>query len=239
MKHPISIWEDINKTTGLTLDLRFEGSRVVGIHNSGFTDVLSDIDALMAGLKWYREQMRRYYEDDMIAEFLPLLSSKRLTHIYIFKDDVRGFYKIGRSIKPKFREKTLQAEIPSISTIFISPLTDKKTEKDLHKKFAHKRLRGEWFSLTQDDIEIIKNYGHGLGLSECTFSISLMIASVNSSSMLSQFSFNCSTEVAPTIDELTNGCRFTNARAMAVGLSPCLFAMSTYCLTESVALFVV
>lgn len=73
---------------------------------------------------------------------------------YIMKDTATGLYKIGRSINPSIREKTLQSEKPTIELIWI---IDKDVEFNLHKIFAAQRVRGEWFSLTDEDIEAIKS----------------------------------------------------------------------------------
>lgn len=76
--------------------------------------------------------------------------------IYLMHQTSTNFYKIGFTINPTIREKTLMAE--SIDTRFIlikeGTLTD---EKNLHKKFQDKRIRGEWFALTENDINYFKS----------------------------------------------------------------------------------
>jgi len=67
-----------------------------------------------------------------------------------------GFYKIGESNLPKFREKTLQSEEPEVE-IYASFTSEKCNEKILHERFSHKRIRGEWFSLSNEDLNYIKN----------------------------------------------------------------------------------
>jgi len=79
------------------------------------------------------------------------------TNVYVMKDESNGFYKIGKSINPSIRESTLQAEKPSVTLIFSYSATSKH-ERELHKMFAEKRLRGEWFRLNQDDLSQIKTY---------------------------------------------------------------------------------
>lgn len=75
---------------------------------------------------------------------------------YLMIDERNGLYKIGRSKNPEYREKTLQSEVPQIKMIcFCSE--SKVSEKDLHKAFAHRRVRGEWFDLTKNDLSTIKN----------------------------------------------------------------------------------
>ena len=63
---------------------------------------------------------------------------------YILKDNNTGFYKIGKSINPKERERTLQSEKPTIKMV-----KEFKTdiESKLHKKYNEHRVRGEWFDL--------------------------------------------------------------------------------------------
>jgi hypothetical protein len=75
-------------------------------------------------------------------------------------DTKNGFHKIGISKEPKHRESTLQSEKPSILLIWSSPVPIKnvnKIEAILHEKFSSKRIRGEWFDLSDDDIYFIKN----------------------------------------------------------------------------------
>jgi len=72
-------------------------------------------------------------------------------------DERTGYHKIGRSTNPVYREKTLQSDNPMITKIHSSraPIS---YEKELHDIFAHKRVRGEWFDLTEDDVEFCMTY---------------------------------------------------------------------------------
>lgn len=79
------------------------------------------------------------------------------TNIYVMIDNYNGFYKIGRSINPKIREKTLQSEKPSIEILYNWP-GNNEDEYILHKQFKDKRLRGEWFKLDNKDLFYIDNY---------------------------------------------------------------------------------
>lgn len=72
--------------------------------------------------------------------------------------DMRSeFYKIGFSINPVYREKTLQAEQPLILLVdsWEGTLAD---EKQLHKLFTKVRVRGEWFALTKEHLSEIYRY---------------------------------------------------------------------------------
>jgi|GEM_PF-4190555 len=153
---PLNIWNDITKTHGMTMDLCFEGGKVVAIHNSGFTDIVNDLDFILKGLSLYRDEMARFYGVEPKCK-----KSFEFTRIYIAFDEHTGLYKIGRSMEPERREKTLMSEKPTIRHIYVSDMVPFKTESELHRKFKHKRGRGEWFNLDQEDISFIKNYIDG------------------------------------------------------------------------------
>lgn len=76
---------------------------------------------------------------------------------YLMIDEKTRFYKIGRSENPKYRERTLQSEKPSIRMLFAMNVD---VEKILHEKYSEKRIRGEWFCLSEDDIKDIKTEYH-------------------------------------------------------------------------------
>ena len=77
------------------------------------------------------------------------------------KDFNTGYYKIGISNSPEYREKTLQSEKPTIEMIcnkkYVSRRMALSFEQALHKTFSKKRVRGEWFELNQNDVEEIKS----------------------------------------------------------------------------------
>lgn len=79
---------------------------------------------------------------------------------YLVIDEMLGAYKIGRSSNPSTRETTLLADKPSLRMIgaWKGVKTD---ESELHRKFKTKRIRGEWFNLTVEDVEEIKRYFEG------------------------------------------------------------------------------
>lgn len=83
--------------------------------------------------------------------------SDKPTNVYVMIDKNTGYYKIGKSVKPKFRERTLQSEKPTIEMLFTHEgrCSD---EKALHEIFKEKRIRGEWFDLSGSDLTIIHSY---------------------------------------------------------------------------------
>ena len=75
---------------------------------------------------------------------------------YILKDSNTGFYKIGRSSNPLEREKTLQAEKPTLKLI---KTFKNNIETELQNKYKTQKIRGEWFKLTKVQLHYIcKNY---------------------------------------------------------------------------------
>lgn len=105
-----------------------------------------------------------------IPNYQPLLTRKlsidkvfQTDHcfVYLMHDTSNGYYKIGISNKPHYREKTLQSEKPTIELIeskkFPIRKIAKSFEKSLHLVFAEKRIRGEWFELNEIDVEHLIN----------------------------------------------------------------------------------
>lgn len=74
--------------------------------------------------------------------------------VYLAKDYKSNLIKIGYSCQPNIREKTLRAENPEVDIISIL-LGGRDLESKLHKQFKEKRIRGEWFALDSDDINLI------------------------------------------------------------------------------------
>lgn len=81
-----------------------------------------------------------------------ILKIDTIRTLYLMVSATTGLIKIGISSKPKVRERTLQGEDPFISILATKP--GKGTdEKILHSRFSHRRVRGEWFRLTDEDLE--------------------------------------------------------------------------------------
>lgn len=72
-------------------------------------------------------------------------------YVYLMKDLSNGYYKIGISNKPEYREHTLQSEKPTIEMIGCKKYPSRRIaeafEKALHQAFSERHIRGEWFSL--------------------------------------------------------------------------------------------
>lgn len=97
----------------------------------------------------------------IIGSFPPPYTGEKTETYNISKNtylmiDGNGYTKIGKSSNPEYRERTLQSEKPTVRLIAIA---EKDIEQYLHDKYSDKRVRGEWFSLTDmDRKQIIKDY---------------------------------------------------------------------------------
>lgn len=77
--------------------------------------------------------------------------------VYLVKSP-NGAYKIGRTKNPQSRAKTFGVLLPfEIEFLCLIKTKDmRQLEKELHERFATKRLNGEWFELSDEDVEYIK-----------------------------------------------------------------------------------
>ena len=78
---------------------------------------------------------------------------KATSHIYLMKCGDK--YKIGVSNNVEKRKKQLDNRPFPVEIIAVSPLVAGayNIEKELHEVYAEKRLNGEWFDLTENDIK--------------------------------------------------------------------------------------
>ena len=80
-------------------------------------------------------------------------------YVYLMMDTSNGFYKIGMSNNPEYRERTLQSEKPTIEKVCAKEFPNRAIasaiESALHKTYESKRIRGEWFALDADDVSAI------------------------------------------------------------------------------------
>jgi hypothetical protein len=91
-------------------------------------------------------------EAQRVAELAEQLRRSRFTtFVYLMEDPRNGAFKIGRSQAPGIRERTLQSEVPETLLRFSIP-AEEKHEKELHALFQHRRIRGEWFGLSPNDL---------------------------------------------------------------------------------------
>lgn len=79
--------------------------------------------------------------------------------VYLMYDEANGFYKIGMSNNPVYREGTLQSEKPTIKLIASHKYPTRKfafaVEAALHNLYSNLHVRGEWYRLSKDDVNVI------------------------------------------------------------------------------------
>lgn len=80
-------------------------------------------------------------------------------YIYVLKDvEISGYYKIGKTKKPIERMKAFGVYLPFATELIhvIKCHSADEVERSLHRQYADKRQRGEWFALTDEDVAAIK-----------------------------------------------------------------------------------
>ena len=96
----------------------------------------------------------RYLLLSQIINTIDIESYSERQRTYLMKDSNTNLIKIGKAVDPKHREKTLQSEKPTISLFAVC---ENNVESELHKQYKDKRVRGEWFDLTDEEINNIIN----------------------------------------------------------------------------------
>ncbi len=95
---------------------------------------------------------------ELFSSWPELVSEKN--YVYLMMDK-SGFYKIGRSKNPIFRERTLKSQENSTQTIAYWE-APKEMEAQLHSRYNEFRIRGEWFKLNTIQLgeiaSIMKDY---------------------------------------------------------------------------------
>lgn len=94
---------------------------------------------------------RKLQDLELLDKQNPEDELKKEKQTYLMIND-KGHVKIGKSHNPKVRESTLQSEQPCVKLFAIS-YSD--VESELHFKYSKNRIRGEWFDLSDVQINMI------------------------------------------------------------------------------------
>lgn len=157
-----------------------EAGNVVVEHigdNSGHMLEREEIEAIIRYCKWElkefsaeRREFENYKRDKEHEEENEKYRAKRKIEteakkkepsiIYIIRDTIRGFYKIGITRgKLESRMSQLKTANPSIELVcnYIGSILD---EQSLHAHLTQvgKHVGGEWFSLEQSDLDFVQSY---------------------------------------------------------------------------------
>ena len=99
---------------------------------------------------------KQFYRD-FFGNIIPQKTENDKDYLYLMVNTDTSLIKIGRSNNPVYRERTLHSQEPNIHLVAIWCCA-KDIEKQLHVKFNHKRVRGEWFRLTIPDLSEIERF---------------------------------------------------------------------------------
>lgn len=86
---------------------------------------------------------------------MPWIPRKYSYQVYFIQPVDGGPVKIGKSEDPRKRLREIQTGHPAKLQIVGLIDGDESLERELHRKFAHLRLEGEWFALENDLLEYI------------------------------------------------------------------------------------
>ena len=109
-------------------------------------------------IKEFRIEVRKWIPQEKVK----IANSENINksgacYVYLMNDTTNNFYKIGISNNPKYREHTLQSDKPTIELIcakeYPTRALAEAIESALHRAYASKRIRGEWFNLDASDVE--------------------------------------------------------------------------------------
>lgn len=158
----LNISTNMEKCYGQELAIEYQGNDIVCVNKIYEDDELDWLESFISKLQRYKDKLDDFYCQKNVNRIKGTNVAIKMSHVYLMLNERDGFYKIGRSLNPEFRERTLQAEAPKIIKVFTSPLTYAINEKRLHLLFKDKRIRGEWFSLNAEDISVIKNFDYSV-----------------------------------------------------------------------------
>jgi len=99
-------------------------------------------------------------QNRLIENTIETTSIIEYSYVYLMVDLTNNYHKIGISNRPMIREKTLQSEKPTIEMLCSKRFPNRRIansfELALHQAYKDKRVRGEWFDLSDKDIQDLK-----------------------------------------------------------------------------------
>ncbi len=81
---------------------------------------------------------------------------------FIYVMECEGFYKIGWTTNPRHRRFGLQTGSPFPITLVGVIEGSIMNEAEWHEAFEDKRVRGEWFALTEEDVSRVLHDSFGI-----------------------------------------------------------------------------
>lgn len=102
--------------------------------------------------------LSQYYAD-RVYPVTPSTRAKKEEYVYLLKNELTGFHKVGITIDIDRRVSALECQNGCSLTIVAYVLLEKwcdesakLSEKAIHEYFKEKRLKGEWFILEYNDV---------------------------------------------------------------------------------------
>jgi hypothetical protein len=113
--------------------------------------------AEMSGREKWRESRARA-EAILIDAKKKEENQKHGSGVYFIRHGDTRLFKIGKSVHPMMRMRDLQGANPIELTMHtVHPHKEPgEMERVYHKMFAEKRVRGEWFELSKQDMELVE-----------------------------------------------------------------------------------
>lgn len=98
--------------------------------------------------------------DELFAELDANRAAPQPKKEYVYLTKADFGYKIGKTTNPDTRPMQVAGNTPiKLEVITVIEVPDcTKAERQLHEHFREKRLRGEWFALTEDDVAFVKGF---------------------------------------------------------------------------------
>ena len=92
---------------------------------------------------------------------VPREQNKKSGYVYLLHCPTNNLYKIGRSKNTPLRHYEIEKQSP-VDIVLLHTFYSKNSsnaEKILHDKNINKRIKGEWFNLSNEEVEEIKDIG--------------------------------------------------------------------------------
>lgn len=81
---------------------------------------------------------------------------------FVYVMECAGFYKIGWTMSPRIRLSAIQVGSPLPVTLVGVIEGSIMNEAEWHEAFSDKRVRGEWFALTDEDVSRVLHDSFGV-----------------------------------------------------------------------------
>jgi hypothetical protein len=98
-----------------------------------------------------REELKKSKEDNTTRKIEQKENNRSSSKTYLIYDGC--LYKIGKSINPEKRLKSIRSQNPKAEIVHI---IESDIELSLHKRFKNKRVHHEWFDLSEREVSELK-----------------------------------------------------------------------------------